>query len=39
MYPGFGAPDPLSTLIESERDIRRIKLLIADPPPGTMTAT
>jgi hypothetical protein len=39
MYPGFGAPDPLSTLIKSKRDIRRIKLLIADPPPGTMTAT
>ena len=39
MYPGLGASDPLSVLIESKRDIRRIKLLIADPLPGTMPAT
>ena len=38
-YPGHGASDPLSVLIESKRDIAGIKLPIADPLPGTMRAT
>jgi hypothetical protein len=39
VYPGHGASDPLSVLIESKRDIGGIKLPIADPLPGTMPAT
>jgi hypothetical protein len=39
VYPSLGASDPLSVLIESERDIRGIKLPISNPLPGTMRAT
>src|SRR5208337_4168375 len=38
VYPGLGASDPLSVLIESKRDIGGIKLPIADLLPGTMPA-
>jgi len=39
MYPSLSASDPLSALIESERDIGGIKLFIAHTLPGTMRAT
>jgi len=39
MYPSLSASDPLSALIESERDIGGVKLFIAHTFPGTMRAT
>jgi hypothetical protein len=39
MYPSLSASDPLSALIESERDIGGVKLFIAHTLPGTMRAT
>jgi len=38
MYASLGASDPLSTLIESERDITGIKFFVTHWLPGTMTA-
>ena len=38
VYPGLGASDPLSVLIESKRDVGGIKLPIADPLPGAIRA-
>jgi hypothetical protein len=38
VYPGLGASDPLSTLIESECDIRGVELTITGPLPGTVRA-
>ena len=39
VYPGLGAADPLSVLIESKGDLGGIKLLSAAPLPGAMPAT
>jgi len=39
VYPGLGASDPISILIESKRDIGGIEPPISDPLPCTMRAT
>jgi hypothetical protein len=39
VYPGLGASDPISVLIESKRDVGGIELPISDLLPGTMCAT
>jgi hypothetical protein len=38
VYLSFGASNPLSTLIESERDVRGIEIAVASLLPGTVRA-